>query len=208
MEDIWIFCEMCEEECPHKVLKSRTSSKKGFSFQGVVTCSECNTTGPTEIKEDLPLELRLRISNEDKTENGIIHVDRGIVISVGETRPHPDGLILITGLELDGKRPASAYSQDNPIVWAKRATHARVRFAIHDGEATLSLKKEFDAQEEFRVGNTVRLDGKMTRIKAINLHGGKLSKTAYALEISRITCFYLPEKKFNPRSSRYDGRRN
>ena len=208
MEDIWIFCEMCEEECPHKVLKSRTSSKKGFSFQGVVTCSECNTTGPTEIKEDLPLELRLRISNEDKTENGIIHVDRGIVISVGETRPHPDGLILITGLELDGKRPASAYSQDNPIVWAKRATHARVRFAIHDGEATLSLKKEFDAQEEFRVGNTVRLDGKMTRIKAINLQGGKLAKTAYALEISRITCFYLPEKKFNPRSSRYDGRRN
>ena len=208
MEDIWIFCEMCEEECPHKVLKSRTSSKKGFSFQGVVTCSECNTTRPTEIKEDLPLELRLRISNEDKTENGIIHVDRGIVISVGETRPHPDGLILITGLELDGKRPPSAYSQDNPIVWAKRATHARVRFAIHDGEATLSLKKEFDAQEEFRVGNTVRLDGKMTRIKAINLHGGKLSKTAYALEISRITCFYLPEKKFNPRSSRYDGRRN
>lgn len=208
MEDIWIFCEMCEEECPHKVLKSRTSSKKGFSFQGVVTCSECNTTGPTEIKEELPLELRLRISNEDKTENGIIHVDRGIVISVGETRPHPDGLILITGLELDGKRPPSAYSQDNPIVWAKRATHARVRFAIHDGEATLSLKKEFDAQEEFRVGNTVRLDGKMTRIKAINLHGGKLSKTAYALEISRITCFYLPEKKFNPRSSRYDGRKN
>ena len=136
-----------------------------------------------------------------------MHVDRGIIISVGETRPHPEGLILITGLELDGKRPPSAYSQDNPIVWAKRATHARVRFAIHDGEATLSLKKEFDAQEEFRVGNTVRLDGKMTRIKAINLHGGKLTKTAYALEISRITCFYLPEKKFNPRGSRHDRRR-
>jgi|TARA_B110000263_G_C15295686_1_gene505503 uncharacterized Zn finger protein len=208
MEEIWIFCEMCEEECPHKVLKSRTSSKKGFSFQGVVTCSECNTTGPTEIREELPLELRLRISNEDITENGIMHVDRGIVIIVGETRPHPDGLILITGLELDGKRPPSAYSQDNPIVWAKRATHARVRFAIHDGDATISVKQEFDAEEEFHVGNTVRLEGKNTKIKAINLHGGKLVKTAYALEISRITCFFLPEKKFNSRGYRGNGRKN
>ena len=208
MGEIWIFCEMCGEECPHKVLKSRTSSKKGFSFQGVVTCLECNSTGPTEIKEEPPLELRLRISNEDITENGIMSVDRGIVISVGETRPHPDGLILITGLELDGKRPPSAYSQDKPIVWAKRATHARVRFAIHDGESTISVKQEFESQEEFRVGDTVRLDGKMTRIKAINLHGGKLAKNAYALEISRITCFYLPEKKFSFRGSKHNGRRS
>jgi len=208
MEEIWIFCEVCGEECPHKVLKSRTSSKKGFSFQGVVTCLECNSTGPTEIKEEPPLELRLRISNEDKTENGIMYVDRGVRINVGETRPHPDGLILITGLELDSKRPSSAYSQDNPIVWAKRATHARVRFAIHDGDSTLSIKQEFESQEEFRVGNTVRLEDKIARIKAINLHGGKLAKTAYALEISRITCFYLPEKKFNSRGFRHNGRKS
>ena len=137
-----------------------------------------------------------------------MYVDRGVSINVGETRPHPDGLILITGLELDSKRPPSAYSQDNPIVWAKRATHARVRFAIHDGESTLSIKQEFESQEEFRVGTTIRLEGKMARIKAINLHGGKLAKTAYALEISRITCFYLPEKKFNSRGFRHNGRKS
>jgi uncharacterized Zn finger protein len=208
MEEIWIFCEMCEEECPHKVLKSRTSSKKGFNFQGVVTCLECNFTGPTEIKEEPPLELRLRISNEENTVNGVINIDRGIVISVGETRPHPDGLILITGLELDGKRPPSAYSQDNPIVWAKKATHARVRFAIHDGEATISVKKEFESQEEFRVRDTVRIEGRMTRIKAINVHGGKLVNTAYALEIARITCFYLPEKVPRSKGFRYNGTRS
>ena len=40
MEELWIFCEICDEECPHEVLKSRTSTKKGFSFQGVVKCIE------------------------------------------------------------------------------------------------------------------------------------------------------------------------
>ena len=208
MEEFWIFCEICDEECPHEVLKSRTSSKRRFSFQGVVKCLECNTTGPTEIREELPLELRLRISEDDETKKNILEIDRGVILRVGDTRPHPDGLILITGLEIGNKRPNQAYSQDNPIVWAKRATHARVRFAIHDGESTLSIKQEFESEEEFRVGTTIRLEGKMARIKATNLHGGKLAKTAYALEISRITCFYLPEKKFNSRGFRHNGRKS
>ena len=100
MEELLIFCEICNEECRHDVLKSRTSTRKGFSFQGVVKCLECNTTGPTEIKELQPIELRLRISNDNETQKGILNVDRGIPIKVGETRPHPDGMIMITGLEI------------------------------------------------------------------------------------------------------------
>ena len=49
MEEFWIYCETCNEECPHEVLKSRTSSKRGFNFQGVVKCIECNTTVSAEI---------------------------------------------------------------------------------------------------------------------------------------------------------------
>ena len=208
MEQLWIYCEMCEEESSHEILKSKTSTRRGFSFQGVVQCLECNSTGHAEIKEEPPLTLKLRLSEDNKTLNNTLDVDRGVLIRVGQTRPHPEGLILITSLELGNKRPPQAFSQEEPIVWAKRATHARVRFAIHDGESTISVKQEFESQEEFRVGDTVRIEGKMTRIKAINLHGGKLVKMAYALEISRITCFYLPEKKFSSRGSRYNGKRS
>jgi uncharacterized Zn finger protein len=208
MEEFWIFCEICDEECPHEVLKSRTSSKRGFSFQGVVKCLECNTTGPTEIREELPLELRLRISEDDETKKNILEIDRGVILRVGDTRPHPDGLILITGLEIGNKRPNQAYSQDNPIVWAKKATHAKIRFAIHDGESTISVKQEFEAIEEFQVGMKVRIEGKTAKIKAINLFGGKSVKLAYALEISRITCFYLSDKKSAVRRNQKNGRRN
>ena len=190
MEELWIFCEVCGEECPHDVLKSRTSSKRGFSFQGVVKCLECNTTRSAEIKEKPPLELRLRISDDNQTQKNILHVDKGVVIRVGDTRPHPDGLILITGLETGNKRPNQAFSEDNPIVWAKKATHAKIRFAIHEGESTISVKQEFEASEEFRVGMKVRIEGKIANIKAINLFGGKLVKMAYAIEISRVTCVY------------------
>ena len=36
----------------------------------------------------------------------------------------------------------------------------------------------------------VRIEGKIAKIKAINLFGGKLVKMAYAIEISRVTCVY------------------
>ena len=104
MEELWLFCDICNEESTHHILKSRTSTKKGFSFQGVVKCIECNSTSSKEVNEEPPLNLKLRISIDDETVNDILTVDRGIQIEVGQTRPHPDGLILITGLELPHKR--------------------------------------------------------------------------------------------------------
>ncbi len=190
MEELWIYCEICYEECPHEVLKSRTSSKRAYSFQGVVKCLECNTTSPIEIKEEPPLELRLRISDDDQTRKDILHVDKGVVLMKGETRPHPDGVIMITGLEIGNKRVNQAYSQDNPIVWAKKATHAKVRFAIHDGESTISVKQEFESSEQFRLGMKIRIEGEVAIIKDINLYGGKSVKMAHAIEISRVTCVY------------------
>ena len=190
MEQLWIYCEMCEEESSHEILKSKTSTRRGFSFQGVVQCLECNTTGHAEIKEEPPLSLKLRLSDDNKTINNTLDVDRGVLIRVGQIRPHPDGLILITSLELTGKRPTEAFSQEMPIVWAKKATHAKVRFAIHEGESTISLKQEFKAEEEFYVDMPLRLQGRRTRVKAINLFGGKSVKAAHAMEISRVTCIY------------------
>ena len=147
------------------------------------------------MKEEPPLELRLRISDDDQTRKDILHVDKSVVLMKGETRPHPDGVIMITGLEIGNKRVNQAYSQDNPIVWAKKATHAKIRFALHEGESTISIKQEFESDEQFKVGMKVRIEGRTAKIKAINLFGGKLVNMAHALEISRVTCFYLPDKK-------------
>ena len=195
MEELWIFCGVCEAESPHQVLKSRRSSTRGFSFQGVVKCLECELTGPVDIKEEPPVQLRLRISDDSETEKNILNADKGVLLSVGETRPHPHGLILITGLEVGNKRPSQAYSQDNPIVWAKKATHAKIRFAIHEGESTISVKQEFESQEEFRIGMRIRIEGQIAKIRDINLFGGKSVKMAYAMEISRITCVYDKKRR-------------
>lgn len=208
MDEIWIYCDMCEDESPHEVLKSRTSNKRGFSFQGIVKCNECGFKGHAEIKEVPPISLKLRISDDNQTLNGNLDIDRGVILKVGQTRPHPDGLIVITSLELGDRRPTGAFSQEMPIVWAKRATHAKIRFAIHEGESTISLKQEFESSEEFYVGMHLQLQGRSAKVRSINLFGGKSVKSSFASEISRITCAYLPKKKHERGKSKIGGRRN
>ena len=84
MDELWIYCDMCEEESPHEILKSRTSNKRGFSFQGIVQCKECDSKGHAEIKEEPPLSLKLRISDDNQTLNGNLHVDKGVLLKVGQ----------------------------------------------------------------------------------------------------------------------------
>ncbi|OIR21913.1 MAG: hypothetical protein BEU02_00965 [Marine Group III euryarchaeote CG-Epi5] len=194
MEELWLFCDICNDENTHQILKSRTSTKKGFSFQGVVKCLECDSTSSKEVNEEPPLTLKLRISMDDVTVNDTLTVDRGILIEVGQTRPHPDGLILVTGLELPHKRLNQAYSQDNPIVWAKKATHSKIRFAVHDGDLTDSYKEVFEISVEFNKGMKVKLEDQLARIIGITLHGGKSVSSAFAFEIARVTCKYIIEK--------------
>ena len=194
MDELWLFCDVCDEENTHQVLKSRTSAKKGFSFQGVVKCQDCGTTSSKEVNEELPLTLKLRISSDNETVNDTLTVDKGVLIEVGLTRPHPDGLILITGLELPDKRLNQVYSQENPIVWAKKATHSKIRFAVHDGDQTHSYKEEFEVNVEFNKGMKIRLEDNLARVIGITLHGGKSVSNALAFEIARITCKFITEK--------------
>ena len=198
MEELWLFCDICNDENTHQILKSRTSTKKGFSFQGVVKWLECDSTSSKEVNEEPPLTLKLRISMDDETVNDTLTVDRGILIEVGQTRPHPDGLILVTGLELPHKRLNQAYSQDNPIVWAKKATHSKIRFAVHDGDLTDSYKEVFEISVEFNKGMKVKLEDQLARIIGITLHGGKSVSSAFAFEIARVTCKYIVEKPRPP----------
>ena len=193
MEELWLFCDFCNEENNHQILKSRTSTKKGFSFQGVVKCLECDTTSSKEVNEELPMTLKLRISTDSETVNDSLTVDKGILLEVGQTRPHPDGLILVTGLELPNKRLTQVYSQENPIVWAKKATHSRIRFAVHDGDLTHSYKEDFKIDVEFNKGMKVKLEDNLARIIGLTLHGGKSVSNAFAFEIARVTCKYITE---------------
>ena len=200
MDELWIYCEICDGDSPHLVLKSRTSENRGFVFQGIVQCLECNNKRNSEIKESLPLNLRLRISDDDRTVKGNLEIDAGVLLEVGQTRPHPGGLVLITSLELGDKRLEKTHAQEGLIVWVKRATHAKVRFVIHLGESTKSFKELFSSDMVFKVGMRTNVGGREVIVKTINLYGGKSVKATSASNVSRVICYYSDGKKYGRRN--------
>ena len=69
--------------------------------------------------------------------------------------------------------------------------------ASYFGEVTISVTVEdhFLVLDEFYVGLKLRLEGRLAVIKSINLYGGKSVKSAYAIDIVRVTCRYIDERR-------------
>ena len=77
---------------------------------------------------------------------------------------------------------------------AKKATHSKIRFAVHDGDETHSYKEEFEIDVEFNKGMKVKLEDNLARVIGITMHGGKSVSNAFAFEIARVTCKFIAEK--------------
>ena len=88
----------------------------------------------------------------------------------------------------------------------EKATHSKIRFAVHDNEETHSYKEAFEIGGGFNKGMKIILEDNVARIIGLTLHGGKSVNNAFAFEIARVTCRYVKEEsRFK---SRYkDGRK-
>ncbi len=195
MQQLELECEGCGEPTLHDVLKAQTSQKHGFHFQGTVRCAECGATRHAEIREAPPLELELRLSAGGETVREKLLVEPGDRLQVGELLSHARGQLEITALELGARRGTASTrrveqteARAQPIVWARLVTTVRVRFAVHTGRETLSLKQELPPETELAVEMVMQLDGRAAVIDALHLHGGRRVTKAAAWDLKRVTC--------------------
>lgn len=195
MQQLELECEGCGEPTLHDVLKAQTSQKRGFHFQGTVRCGECGATRHAEIREAPPLELELRLSEGGETVRDKLLAEPGDRLQVGELLAHARGPLEVTALELGARRGTAstrrveqAEARERPIVWARLVTTVRVRFAVHTGHETLSLKQELPPETELAVEMVMQLEGRAAVIEALHLHGGRRVTKAAAWDLKRVTC--------------------
>ncbi|MAH17504.1 MAG: hypothetical protein CL960_03285 [Euryarchaeota archaeon] len=202
MQQLELECEGCGEPTLHDVLKAQTSQKRGFHFQGTVRCAECGATRHAEIRESPPLELELRLSEGGETVREKLLAEPGDRLQVGELLSHARGPLEITALELGARRGTAstrrveqAEASEQPIVWARLVTTVRVRFAVHTGHETLSLKQELPPETELAVEMVLQLDGRAAVIEALLLRGGRRVTKAAAWDLKRVTCHWKQERR-------------
>ncbi len=195
MQQLELECEGCGEPTLHDVLKAQTSRKRGFHFQGTVRCAECGATRHAEIREAPPLELELRLSESGETVREKLLAEPSDLLQVGELLSHARGQLEVTALELGAhrgtastRRVQQAEARERPIIWARLVTTVRVRFAVHTGRETLSLKQELPPETELAIGTALQLDGRAAVIEALHRHGGRRVTKAAAWDLKRVTC--------------------
>ncbi len=197
MQQLELECEACGELRLHDVLKAHTSQKRGFSFQGTVRCTECGATRHAEIREPPPLDLELRLSEGGETVREKLLAEPNDLLRVGELLSHARGPLEVTALELGARRGTAstrrvqqAEARERPIIWARLVATVRVRFAVHTGRETLSLKQELTPETELAIEMVLQLDGRAAVIEALHLHGGHRVTKAAAWDLKRVTCHW------------------
>lgn len=185
-EQIWLPCKYCEDEKIHDILKNR--NKKNNSFDGIVKCTECENVTTRTIKEKKMIEIKLLISDGDKTHKDVLKVEEGDYLQIGERVLHPKGTLEITRIEKGDKNIRRIESQKGIVVWTRNISEIKVNFSFNEGEYTKTFYKKYSFEEVFKIGRNITHENRRFRITNIMLKGGKKSKMAMANDVARIYC--------------------
>lgn len=185
-------CPVCSSKS-HEILKSKGKTSKELLLQ----CNECGNVFRETIITEKPVERRVVVSEYEKSHKKFIKIYPNEIVRVEDI------------LDLDG-RPAQVSSVENkrggrvqqsPVteietIWAYYIDiPARVGISVDFGGRILSRKVEVDREFEFTVGDIVKLENLLFKIKAMKTLERKMRKGfAKAWVIKRVYGRPIEEK--------------
>ena len=179
-------CPDCNEELLHRTLKGRYTGKK---LHMVLKCSHCDRVHEETFELIGQTAVRTIISRGEESERVSMDLSSDWQVSVGDEMMHGDERLMITGIEVGGKRVNTAAVTDIQTLWAKNFDTVDLSISINRKGRTRSLKITVDPDEEFEVGADIEIDGRPVFIHSIKTDTKRMRKgTAVAREILRVYC--------------------
>ena len=181
-----IGCGDCDEETEHKVIKW----KPGKRIHATLKCTVCGKTGPREIEQEKPVEVKVIISHGDESIVDKVMLSQGTYyvnddIMVGER------LCRITALECEEHRATQAPIDAVDTLWVKDITMVEVKVSLNLGRKTRAYEIVLDPYDILTVGEELELDRVSARISTIKTDQKRLTKdgrSAEAADIVRVYC--------------------
>lgn len=177
-------CTQCgSESC--EILKSKGKKSKELLLQ----CNECGNVFREIVEVEKPLKIRVVVSEYESSHKTSVDL-------------YPDEILEFEGiLDLNG-RPAQITSIENKrggrvmvskvseidTIWASYIDiPARIGISIDYGGRILSKKVEVDREFEFTIGDVVKLENVLFKIRAMKTQDRKMRKGfAKAFVIKRV----------------------
>ena len=184
---LYLECPSCGEETLHRVIKGKLGEKKNITLDALVKCSGCNHRYNTVITEEKPLIIPLIISEGANSTKDTIELASGETVEKGSEYQLDRNTIKITGIETEKGRVRSARARDIRTLWAKKFDRLKIRVSINKGSRTLSRVIWAVPDEEFYVGDVIRIKGDSVAIHSIKTQSGHIKRGgAQARDIVRL----------------------
>lgn len=157
---IHVICTNCNEDTLHKVLKGRVGKNKQLTLDCTIKCTVCDHIHQTLITEKKFIKINTIISTQDTSERTSVELHPDEELMIGQDIIVDEENVTITSMEQSGKRVHHATAHDVATLWAKRTVidgKVQVRISVHKGPNTISHKIDALPDEEFYIGDTIRI---------------------------------------------------
>jgi len=169
-----LYCENCGEYTLHRVIKGKIKDRNGRTLEVVARCTVCDSTYTGIIKAPPSREVPLVISDWENSHRTKIELPEGEVIRVGDELLTDEDTILVTAIELRGKRVQSAKVSNIETIWAKLFNSVLVPVSVNRGAKTVADTIEAVPEEEFYIGDTIQVKNKNCVIHQIMDSNGRM----------------------------------
>lgn len=184
---LYLQCPSCGKETLHRVIKGRLGEKKKITLDALVKCSGCGHRYNTVISEEKPVTIPLIISEGASSTKNSIELASAETVEKGSEYQLDRNTIKITGIETERGRVRSAQARDIRTLWAKKFDRLKIRVSINKGSRTLSRVIWAVPDEEFFVGDVIRIKGDSVAIHSIKTQSRHIKRgSAEARDIVRL----------------------
>ena len=166
-------CPICNSESC-EVLKTKGKTVKEY----LLKCNKCGNTFRETVNIEKPLDVRVVVSEFEKTHKSFIKVNPDEILQVGYVLDVDERPAEITSLE--NKRGGRIYKSpvgDLETIWASYIDiPIRVGISVDYGGRVQSQKVEVKPDLEFRIGDIVKMGNIIFRINSLKTLERKLRK--------------------------------
>jgi uncharacterized Zn finger protein len=184
---LYLECTSCGEESLHRVIKGNLKEKKGLVLDALVKCSKCGFRYQSVIRTAISISIPIIVSEQESSEKSKIELPADDMICVGDEFHLDKGTIKVTAIEIKSKRVEEALAKEITTLWAKKFDRIKLGISINKGEKTLTRTLWAVPDEEFFVGDVMKIKGLSFAIHRIKTKKKRLKQgSAVARDIVRL----------------------
>ncbi len=185
--NIVVECPKCKEETLHTVIKGKMYHKQDITLDALVNCGECKHTHQIKLTEPGPIEVPVIVSDQERSIKLSQELDPTEKVEIGDEMQVEDLFVKVTAIECGPKRVNSAMPKDIDTLWVMRYDRIVVKVSGNHRARTVSGKVFAPPEEEFTIGDMVRIGKYDILVHTIKLRRGKKRMgSAMAKDVVRL----------------------